>query len=223
VTGARAVLLDVLGTLVRLEPPGPLLRAELGRAGVAVSEEAAQRAFRAEIDYYVRHHLEGRDGASLERLRDRCAAVLVGELGAPGLDVAVARRAMLRALRFTPFPDAVRALRALRARELTLVAASNWDCALPRVLERAGLGPLLDATVSSAEVGHPKPDPGLFRAALRLAHADAGDAVHVGDSLANDVAGARAAGIRPVLLVREGDPPGGVEAIRTLAELPSVI
>jgi putative hydrolase of the HAD superfamily len=218
------VLLDALGTLVRLEPPGPPLRAELVRvAGVDVGEDAAAAAFRAEIAYYLDHHLEGRDAASLERLRDRCAEVLADSLGAVEVDAALARRAMLAALHFTPFPDAAPALRELRARGHRLVATSNWDCSLPRVLDRVGLGQLLDGVVSSAEVGSPKPAPELFRAALRLAGAAPGAAAHVGDSLANDVGGAHAAGIRPVLLVREGPRPAGVEAIRTLAELPSLI
>ena len=56
-----------------------------------------------------------------------------------------------------------------------------------------------------------------------MARAEPGEAVHVGDSLENDVAGARAAGIRPVLVARDGAAPGGVEAIRSLAELPALL
>jgi putative hydrolase of the HAD superfamily len=63
----------------------------------------------------------------------------------------------------------------------------------------------------------------VFKEALRLAGAGPGDALHVGDSRRNDVDGARAAGVRAVLLVREGEQPPGVEAIRSLAELPSVV
>jgi FMN phosphatase YigB (HAD superfamily) len=47
--------------------------------------------------------------------------------------------------------------------------------------------------------------------------------VHVGDSPSGDVEGARAAGVRPVLLQRQGDPPPDIEAIRSLAELPSLV
>ena len=42
------------------------------------------------------------------------------------------------------------------------------------------------------------------------------EALHVGDSPENDVEGARAAGVRPLLLARDGDPPPGVEAMRSL-------
>jgi hypothetical protein len=73
----RAVLLDAFGTLVRMDPPAPHLRAALERlTGVDVGEEAAERGVMAEISYYLAHNSEGRDPASLENLRDRCAAVL---------------------------------------------------------------------------------------------------------------------------------------------------
>jgi putative hydrolase of the HAD superfamily len=213
----KAVLLDALGTLVALEPPAPRLRAELERrTGVDVGLEAAERGFRAEISYYLAQHMEGRDEESLERLRDRCAAALGDGLGVDGLDPAAVREAMLAALRFEPFPDVVPGLRALRERGLRLVVASNWDCSLPGWLAAAGLWELLDGAVSSAVVGAAKPDPAVFRAALELAGARPGEAVHVGDSLDNDVAGARAAGIRAVLVQRAGEPPAGVEVVRGL-------
>jgi putative hydrolase of the HAD superfamily len=131
---------------------------------------------------------------------------------------------MLDAIRFHAFPDAAPALRELRARGLRLVVASNWDCSLPQVLEQAGLADLVDGVVASALVGADKPAPELFAAALELAGCDASEAVHVGDSPANDVAGAAAAGIRPVLLQRDGTrAPGGPTTIASLAELPGLL
>ena len=219
----RAVLLDALGTLVRLEPPVPRLRKELRqRAGIEVEEETAARGFAAEIEYYLEHHLEGRDAASLDRLRDRCAAAMAGAMGLDDLDRRVAREAMLASLEFTPFPDAAPALRELRRRGLRLVVASNWDCSLPDWLGRAGLGALLDGAASSAVVGRAKPSPAVFKEALRLAGAGPEEALHVGDSLENDVAGAGAAGVRAVLLARDGGAPAGTESIRSLEQLPSL-
>ena len=219
----RAVLLDALGTLVRLEPPAPRLRAELRRiGGIDVGEEAAERAFRAEIAYYLEHHLEGRDEASLEDLRVRCGAVIARELREHGLDPAGARQALLSSLEFTAFDDAAPALRALREGGARLVVASNWDSSLPEVLRTAGLLDLVDDVVSSAVVGRAKPAPEVFFEALRRAGATPDEALHVGDSAENDVRGARAAGVRAVLLAREGAPPGGVDSVRSLAEVPSL-
>src|SRR3954467_9580876 len=120
----RAVLLDGMGTLVALEPPHERLRATLREAaGVELSDRAAKDAFKAEIAYYLAHHLEGRDEASLDRLRDECAAVLQEALGqaAARLDPAVVKRAMLDAIHFDAYADAAPALHALRAGGLGLV------------------------------------------------------------------------------------------------------
>jgi putative hydrolase of the HAD superfamily len=208
-----AISLDALGTLVELEPPAPKLVAALAERGVDVAPADAERAFRAEIAYYLEHHLEGRDHASLRDLRDRCAAVLEDQLGLDGL-----REAMLSSLRFRAFPDAAPALRALRERGAALVVVSNWDCSLPRVLDEAGLLELVDGVASSAEAGAAKPHPAPFLRGLELVGAEPAEALHVGDSPDNDVAGAHAAGMDALLLARHG---GG--DLRSLDELPHLI
>jgi HAD superfamily hydrolase (TIGR01509 family) len=81
----------------------------------------------------------------------------------------------------------------------------------------------VDGVVSSAEVGAAKPDPAPFARGLELAGARAEEALHVGDSLENDVAGARAAGVRAVLLDRAGAAPPGVETVRSLREVASLV
>jgi putative hydrolase of the HAD superfamily len=99
-----------------------------------------------------------------------------------------------------------------------VAVVSNWDVSLGAVLDRLGVS--VDAVVASAAVGAAKPDPAIFAAALdRLGVAPA-DAVHVGDSLEHDVAGARASGLRAVLLRRDGGRgPADVPVIASLAEL----
>ena len=219
----RVVLFDALGTLVELQSPAPRLRRLLADAGFEVDGERAAAGFGAEIAYYLDHHLEGSDPASLDDLRDRCAEVLREALGLPGLDHATARRVMLGSLEFTAFADAAPALRDLRAAGHALIVVSNWDCSLPDFLRPPGLLELVDAVVSSAVVGAAKPDPAPFRRALELAGAAPGDALHVGDSLENDVAGARAAGVRAVLVDRAGSAPAGVKAVRSLGDLASLV
>ena len=221
--GVKAVLLDALGTLVELQPPAPRLRRLLGQAGFDVSEERAAAGFAAEIAYYIDHHLEGSDRERLERLRDRCAEEMRRALELPDLDHATARRAMLEALEFRPYPDVLPALGELRERGVTLVVASNWDCSLPDWLGPAGITELVDGVVTSAEVGAPKPDPRVFERALAIAGAAPSEALHVGDKVDNDVEGAAAAGVRAVLVQREGEPPAGVEAVRSLRELAALL
>jgi putative hydrolase of the HAD superfamily len=203
----RVVFLDALGTLVELEPPWVSLRE---RIPAEVSDERLQIAIRAEMAYYREHSQEGRDADSLADLRERCAALISDELG-----VEVSARDLVESIRFGAYPDAEPALRGLRERGMGLLAVSNWDCSLSAVLERCGLGELLDGVVTSAEVGASKPDPAIFRAALERAGSEPGQALHVGDTPEEDLAGARAAGIRALLIDRSGD--GG--DIASLAEI----
>jgi putative hydrolase of the HAD superfamily len=193
----RAVFLDALGTLVELEPPWVSLRE---RVPAEVSDDRLEGALRAEMAYYRDHAHEGRDEASLADLRERCAGIVSEKLG---LEITVEE--LVDAIRFDAYPDAVPALRQLRDRGLRLVAVSNWDYALPRVLERCGLDGLLDGAVTSAGAGARKPDPAIFEPALALAGCGPDETLHVGDTAEEDVAGARAARIRPLLLDRDGN------------------
>jgi len=203
-SSTRAVFLDALGTLVELEPPWVHLAAEMGE-----EPEALVSAVRKEMAYYKEHSHEGRDPDSVAALRARCADILSWELDR---EVPVAK--MMASIRFQPFPDAAPALADLRSRGLRLVCVSNWDVSLTEVLERCGLADHLDGVVTSAGSGSRKPDPVIFSQALEIAGCSAAEALHVGDTPEEDVAGAAAAGIRALLLDREG---GG--DIASLAEI----
>jgi putative hydrolase of the HAD superfamily len=98
-------------------------------------------------------------------------------------------------------PDDVRpALAALRARGYRLVVVSNANGTLHRMFDRLGLTSALDLVFDSHKEGVEKPDPRFFGIALDRAGAAPETTVHVGDLYHVDVVGARAAGIRPVLL-----------------------
>ena len=224
------VTLDALGTLVALQPPAPLLVGELRTRGVEVGVRQAAAAIRAEIAYYRANHDMGADAASRARLRARCTEVLREGLLEAGADVATLppaelQAALLASLRFAAYDDVPPTLRALRAAGHRLVVVSNWDVSLHEMLRATGLRALVDGAVSSAEAGVPKPGAGIFERALALAGGRAANAVHAGDSLEHDVAGARAAGLRAVLVARGGTPPevpAGVSVIRSLTELPGL-
>jgi putative hydrolase of the HAD superfamily len=192
---------------VRLEDPVPRLRASLlRRFGVDVGHDAAAAAVRAEIAYYRPNLLRGRDEASLAALRAECAEVMRPVLPAPvaAASQASLTAALMEALEFSAYPDAAPVLRSLRAAGCAVVVVSNWDVSLGERLVETGLAPLLDAVVTSAAVGVLKPHPAPFERALELAGVAAADAWHVGDSADEDVRGAQAAGIRAVLIDRDG-------------------
>lgn len=229
----RTLCIDAMGTLVRLRPPAPRLVAQLAtRCEVTVTEAQASTALRAEIAYYREHMQTGRDAESVAALRTRCAAVLRRALPADPRLAAVEDGLMtdvlLDALRFEPFPDARDALLRARRAGARVVVVSNWDVSLIEVLEEVGLAPLIDGVVTSAAVGARKPDPAIFAHALALAGAPAHDAVHVGDSPTEDVAGARAAAITAVLVDRGDRQRGGARtdvpvAVRVIGDLDELV
>jgi putative hydrolase of the HAD superfamily len=213
------VLLDALGTLIELERPWPHLVDELAARGVVVGEDDARAAMLAEMAYYRAHHDEAVDWTALKDLRRRCAAVVQEHLQT-SLPLDDVLEALLAAIRFRAYPEVPDVLARLRESGARLAVVSNWDVSLHDVLERTGLRPLVDAVVISAELGVAKPDPAIFRAALDRLGAAAEGAVHVGDSLEHDVAGARAAGLEAVLVARNGAAaPDSVRTVRSLAEL----
>jgi len=117
-------------------------------------------------------------------------------------------------------PDVPPTLERLRASGLRLVVVSNANGTLHTVFGRLGLASRVDVMLDSFNEGVEKPDPRLFELALERAGARRETTVHVGDLFHVDVVGARAAGLRAVLL----DPAGLYDRydcarVRTLGEL----
>jgi len=95
-------------------------------------------------------------------------------------------------------PDIHETLAKLRQRGVRTGIVSNFDYRLPRILDAFGLTPLLDVVLLSADVGAAKPDPRIFAAAVERLGVEASEAVYVGDDADDDIAGARAAGLRGI-------------------------
>jgi len=126
-------------------------------------------------------------------------------------------------------PDAIPLLKLLRSKGLRLVIVSNWDGSLLDCLQETPLPGYFDAILDSDVVGSRKPDTRIFEVACAVVGVRPEEAVHVGDSPGADVAGAQAAGVRPVLLDMlelftdgyPGLPP--FPCIRRLADLPGLL
>jgi putative hydrolase of the HAD superfamily len=100
--------------------------------------------------------------------------------------------------------DVFGSLERLRLIGLKLIVVSNANGTLDRLFERVGLMSRVDMVLDSHEEGVEKPDPRFFRIALDRAGASAETTLHAGDLYHVDVVGARAAGLRTVLV----DPSG---------------
>ena len=117
-------------------------------------------------------------------------------------------------------PGVPGALDRLRAAGFGLTVVSNADGKLEELFSSLDLLRRFDAVCDSGRLGCEKPDPRIFREALRRSGADPATTVHVGDFYEIDVVGARAAGLRAVLV-----DPAGVQADRDcprVASLPAL-
>ncbi len=225
----RAVFLDIGDTVMRPNPSWEHVYAlAFEEYGVEVRMDDLQRALRAAY-----HHggwglgepFEPSEETSFQRTTaiDRAA---IAELGIADMPEAFFRRLhelFMVTSHWHVFPDAVAALPAIRDRGLVLGAVSNWVWDLPELLHALDLVSQFDFVVASSRVGFEKPHRGIFEHALREAGVEAGEAIHVGDHVDADVAGAMAVGIGAVLIDRDDrrrEPlPDGVRRITSLLEL----
>lgn len=98
-------------------------------------------------------------------------------------------------------PDGlVEAVAAVRARGVPVVVVSNSEGRLKQLFGQLGLDGAFDLVIDSHEVGVEKPDPRIFALALRPFDVAPARALHLGDTYATDVVGARAAGLRVALI-----------------------
>jgi putative hydrolase of the HAD superfamily len=115
-------------------------------------------------------------------------------------------------------PGAVEAVRELKRRGYRLGVVSNADGRVRKLLETAGFSPFLEVVIDSSEVGLEKPDPRIFFAATDRLGIAPETCAYVGDIYPVDVIGARAAGMRPIL-IGDGAAEEDVERIARLEEL----
>jgi putative hydrolase of the HAD superfamily len=118
------------------------------------------------------------------------------------------------------YPEVLPTLKDLRNRGLELGIVSNFDSRLFKVLKGLGLAEVFDTVTISSLAHAAKPSPKIFEVALEQHAVEPGEAMHVGDSVRDDVEGATKAGLAAVLLARQGkQAPPGIPVIRTLDEL----
>ena len=126
----------------------------------------------------------------------------------------------------TLYEDVLPTLNRLQQLDLKMGIISNWDTPLHAMVEELGLDPYFDVVAASHDqrVRSAKPDAAVFEYALNAVGVSAEEAVHVGDSFEADIIGAHTAGIRAILLDRDGTQTGRwEETIQTLHALPNLL
>ena len=219
----RAVLFDVDFTLAR---PGP----ELGPEGYVRAGE--RHGLRLEAGRYevardaalvdLRRHPElEHDDEIWFRFTERIVRGMGGDADSAYACAVEITRAWERHGNFELYDDVPDVLTAIRSAGLQIGLVSNSARDVREFAQHHGLD--VDAGISSFHHGRTKPHASIFRAVLDLLEVDPPEAVMVGDTIADDIKGALALGMRAILLDREGAHPDFERRIETLNELPQAL
>jgi len=208
----KGVFFDLFQTLVRYEPPREELLAQaLADFGVEVRPDALRHPLVSADEFIYREIARRPLGRHTPEekmaLYVRHQEILLEGAGikaGPELVMGVLGKMQRHRMELVLFDDVSPVLDNLKKRGLVLGMVSNVDSDMSAVFEHLGLAARLDVIVTSSDAGVSKPDPGIFREALRRAGVPPGEAIFVGDQYQVDIIGARAAGMAAVLLDRTG-------------------
>jgi putative hydrolase of the HAD superfamily len=217
----KAVVFDVDYTIAR---PGPDLGPEgyvrLGaRHGLELDASRYEQARRDALTTLKRHPELDHDEEIWVLFTER---IIIG-MGGTGDTYAAAlemERSWVHAHHFEIYDDALPTLQAVRDRGLKIGMLSNSARDLDAFVAHHGL--IADAVLTSGSHGKTKPHATIFKRILELLDVDPEDALMVGDTIEDDIEGARAVGMRAVLLDREGRY-RDVEKLDDLRALPSLL
>ena len=219
----RAVLFDVDFTLVK---PGPDLGPEgyrlLGRRfGLELDPARYAEARAAAIETVERHPELDHDEEVWVLFTERIIRGMGGDSDRAYECAVEMTRGWEQAANFELFEDTLPVLAELRGHGLKIGLVSNTGRDLAAFVAHHALD--VDAAVGSARHGKTKPHPAIFLSALEELGVRAEDAAMVGDSPEDDIAGARALGMRAFLVDREGRFPEAVGRLPDLLALPAAL
>src|SRR5262245_4667408 len=230
----RAVTLDAGGTLIEVaEPVGTTYARIAGRHGIELDAGTLEHRFREAFAAAPPLAFPGIPPTRLAAAERRWWETVVRRAFGPGAHhpafaacFAELYALYARGAAWRVFPDVLPTLRVLRALPLRVAVLSNFDGRLVTLLVELDLAPLVDHVLHSTAAGVAKPDVAFFDAARAVLQTSAEETLHVGDSVAEDVEGALAAGCHAVLLDRSGlraSDARPASTIRSLTQLPTLV
>ncbi len=219
----RAVLFDVDFTLAR---PGPELGPEgylrIGRRhGVELDVSRHEVARAAALESLQKHPDFSHDEEIWIAFTERIVLGMGGDAATAREIAYEIEQAWERSENFDIYEDVEPALGELRAHGLRLGLVSNGARDLRAFVRHHSLD--VDVAIGSRYHGKVKPDPTIFRKALDRLGVEPEEAAMVGDHVEDDVEGARALGIRAVLIDREGRYPEIEDRLPDLFGLPAAL
>ncbi|MFC1915626.1 HAD family hydrolase [Chloroflexota bacterium] len=208
----KAVFFDLYHTLVRFDPPREELQAEaLKEFGIEVSPEVLVRPL-VIADEFIYQALARSSPAQRSKekqmaLYAQYERILLKEAGIAAdepLVLGLLGKMQQSDMKLVLFDDVMPALTDLKSLSLVLGLISNVEHDITALLSQLGLTSLLQVVVTSQDTGFNKPQPEIFREALKQAGVQAPEAIYVGDQYQIDIVGANQVGMKGVLLDRGG-------------------
>ena len=215
----RAIIFDVDFTLCE---PGP----QLGPIGYVAA--GAQQGLVLDFNQYesARASAVGRVRFSSDLDHDQevwqtFTEEVIRGMGGVGIGVTAAAKEIVLGWdnhsNFELYEDVLPTLFAAREDGFLLALISNTSRDIDGFMGYHGIN--VDAALTSFVHGKMKPHPSIFNSVLELLGVRAEESVMVGDSIEDDISGAKALGMCTVLIDRSGDHPGHTPAIQNLNEL----
>ena len=219
----KAVLFDVDFTLFR---PGPELGPEgyrrMGeRHGLGLDPDRYADARARAIETLQHNHELVHDEEIWIAFTEQIVLGMGGDSGAARACATEMVREWERHENFSLYDDAIPVLDELRRHDIRIGLISNGQRDLEEFATHHALD--VDAVVGSKAHGRVKPHASIFVAALQALDAEPDETAMVGDSYEDDIEGARALGIRGILLDRDGLMPDAADRIDTLLALPAAL
>jgi putative hydrolase of the HAD superfamily len=218
----RAVVFDVDFTLARPGPDlGPEGYRELGRRHGLELDASRYESARAAAFAEVKRHPELDHDEEIWVLFTQRIIEGMGGAGDTYAAAVEMEGRWSHSVHFELYDDALPVLERLREHGLKIGLLSNSSRDLDDFVAHHRLN--VDAVLTSHAHGKTKPHESIFRALLGRLGVEAGEAVMVGDTIEDDVEGARAVGMSAVLLDREGRYPDIEGRLDDLRELPAAL
>ncbi len=208
----KAVFFDLYQTLIDYDPPR---ETELARIindyGIEVTTEMIHRPMVIADEFIYKEHsrlpITKRSKSEQKNLFSQYQTIILKEAGIdPTPELITHNITKMHQVNFhrVLFDDVLPALKQLEKNELILGLISNIDRDISPLFDKLGLTPLLKVVVTSLDFGFHKPQPEIFHEAATQAGVIVNESIYVGDQYRIDVLGAKEAGMRGILIDRNG-------------------
>jgi putative hydrolase of the HAD superfamily len=208
----KAVFFDLYQTLICYKPPREEILSEvLKEFGIDVTPEKLLYPITTADEFIHQEHsrlpMGKRSDEEKKALWGQYQAIVLKEAGIEPTRELIGRiLGRMQQIKFEPvlYDDVLPTLDELKKKDVILGLISNVDSDITQLCHKLGLTPMLQVVVTSLDSGYNKPQPGIFKEAVRRAGVLPQEAIYVGDQYRIDVIGAKQAGMVGILLDRGG-------------------